>query len=130
MTSLSQSGSITVCLVVLGIITTVDAREPRIVFNDDAQMLMETPADGAAEFVKAWLDKEVAAVPFSTYVFLAATPDICTYDSKVGETYGDRFGNGYSRSWALGISREVLDWPRIQTETPVAPELSRLDEGA
>ena len=27
-------------------------------------------------------------------------------------------------------SREVPDWPRIQAETPVAPELSRLDQGA
>lgn len=77
--------------------------EPRVVFNDDAQMLMETPRVGATKFVKAWLDREIKAVPFSTYVFLAATPDICTYDSKQGETYGDRFGKEYSRSWAPGI---------------------------
>ena len=81
----------------------LDAREPRVVFNDDAQMLMETPRDGATKFVKAWLDREIEAVPFSTYVFLAATPDICTYDSKQGETYGDRFGKDFSRSWAPGI---------------------------
>ena len=78
-------------------------RQPRVVFNDDAQMLMETPPTGATEFVKQWLDKEAAAIPFSTYVFLAATPDICTYDSNAGETYGDRFGEGYSNSWAAGI---------------------------
>ena len=69
----------------------VQAREPRVIFNDDAQMLMEAPRDGATKFVKAWLDREIEAVPFSTYVFLAATPDICTYASKAGETYGDRF---------------------------------------
>lgn len=69
----------------------------------DAQMLMETPAEGATEFVKSWLDKEAAAVPFSTYVILAATPDICTYDSKAGETYGDRLGPNYPHSWAPGI---------------------------
>ena len=45
-------------------------RQPRVVFNDDAQMLMETPPTGATEFVKQWLDKEAAAIPFSTYVFL------------------------------------------------------------
>ncbi|MDA0591165.1 MAG: M55 family metallopeptidase [Planctomycetota bacterium] len=87
----------------MSISTTVDAREPRIVFNDDAQMLMETPAEGATEFVKAWLDKEAAGVPFSTYVFLAATPDICTFDSKAGETYGERFGEEFSKGWTPGI---------------------------
>lgn len=81
----------------------MQAREPRVVFNDDAQMLMETPRDGATAFVKAWLDREIQSVPFTTYVFLAATPDICTYDSQQGETYGDRFDDTFSRSWAPGI---------------------------
>jgi len=80
-----------------------DERQPRVVFNDDAQMLMETPAEGATEFVKQWLDKEAAAVPFSTYVFLAATPDVCTYESKTGETFADRLGPDYPHSWAPGI---------------------------
>ena len=80
-----------------------EERQPRIVFNDDAQMLMETPAKGATEFVKQWLDKEIAAVPFSTYVFLAATPDVCTYQSKAGETFADRLGPNYPHSWARGI---------------------------
>lgn len=82
---------------------TVDGAEPRVVFNDDAQMLSETPQSGATEFVEAWLDREIEAVPFSTYVFLAATPDICTFDSQQGETYGDRFGLGFSKGWAAGI---------------------------
>ena len=83
----------------------VDAEEriPRVIFNDDAQMLMEAPESGTAEFVRGWLDKELSAVPFSTYVFLAATPDICTYDSTVGETYGDRFGDDFSEGWSPGI---------------------------
>ena len=80
-----------------------EERKSRVVFNDDAQMLGEAPLEGTSEFVKAWLDKEAEAVPFSTYVFLAATPDICTYDSKAGETYGDRFGADYSKSWTPGI---------------------------
>ena len=81
----------------------VQAREPRVVFNDDAQMLMETPREGATAFVKAWLDREIQAVPFTTYVFLAATPDICTYETQRGETYGDRFDDKFSQSWAGGI---------------------------
>ena len=35
-----------------------DERQPRIVFNDDAQMLMETPAEGTTEFVKQWLKSD------------------------------------------------------------------------
>ena len=57
---------------------------PRVVFNDDAQVLMEAPEQGTAAFVRAWLDRESQAVPFTTFVFLAATPDICTFDSEAG----------------------------------------------
>jgi len=91
----------------------------RIVFNDDAQMLMETPATGATAFVKTWLDKELTAVPFSTYVFLAAMPDLCTYDTKVGETYGDRYGQDFSRGWSPGIRslrKEGTDVLKVVTE--------------
>ncbi|MCP4645257.1 MAG: hypothetical protein GY851_32745 [bacterium] len=76
---------------------------PRVVFNDDAQVLGEAPLEGTSDFVKAWLNREVDAVPFSTFVFLAATPDICTYDTKAGETYGDRFGPDYREFWTKGI---------------------------
>ncbi len=96
-----------------------DKAKPRVVFNDDAQMLAEAPLEGTSEFVKAWLDKEAQAVPFSTYVVLAATPDICTFDSKAGETYGDRFGPGYSKGWARGIRglrAEGTDVLEIATE--------------
>lgn len=99
--------------------SSIAAREPRVVFNDDAQLLMETPAEEATEFVKAWLDREIAAVPFTTYVFLAATPDICTYDSKQGETYGDRFGPEFSQSWSKGIRalrEEGTDALKVVTE--------------
>lgn len=75
----------------------------RTVFNDDAQMLMEAPAKGATKFVQQWLDREVAAVKFSTFVFLTTTPDLCTYDTRIGETYGDRFGPDYRGGWAPGI---------------------------
>jgi len=76
---------------------------PRVIFNDDAQMLMETPPQGASQFVRDWLDREVKAVPFSTFVFLAATPDLCTYETRAGEVYSDRFGSEFSKGWAPGI---------------------------
>ncbi|MEO2034713.1 MAG: alpha/beta hydrolase family protein [Planctomycetaceae bacterium] len=82
-------------------------------------MLGEAPQKGTSRFVKAWLDKEAEAVPFSTYVFLAATPDICTFDSQAGETYGDRFGPGYSEGWAGGIRSlraEGTDALKVVTE--------------
>ena len=77
--------------------------KPRTVFNDDAQMLQEAPREGTAEYVKTWLDKEANAVPFSTFVFLAATPDICTYASTAGEVYGDRLGDDFEKGWTPGI---------------------------
>jgi len=96
-----------------------EEREPRVIFNDDAQMLMETPSEGASQFVRDWLDREVAAVPFSTFVFLAATPDLCTYETQAGEVYGDRFGPGFSKGWAPGIRAlraEQTDALRVVTE--------------
>ena len=99
-----------------GLAQAEERRTPRTVFNDDAQMLMEAPADGATAFVENWLDKELAAVPFSTYVFLAATPDICTYETKAGEVYGDRLGDKFNSGWAKGIRslrRERTDALRI-----------------
>jgi hypothetical protein len=80
-----------------------DGAKPRVVFNDDAQVLMEAPLEGTSEFVEKWLDHESRAVPFTTFVFLAATPDVCTFDSKAGEVYGDRFGKEYEKGWARGI---------------------------
>lgn len=96
-----------------------DDDEARVIFNDDAQMLSEAPKSGTSNFVKAWLDKELEAVPFSTYVFLAATPDICTFDSRCGETYGDRFGPDFSKGWAAGIRglrAEGTDALKVVTE--------------
>lgn len=76
---------------------------PRVVFNDDAQMLMEAPDEGTSEFVCDWLDRELEAVPMTTFVFLAATPDVCTFDSKAGEVYGDRFGPEFRKGWSPGV---------------------------
>jgi len=62
----------------------------RVVYNDDAQALAEAPAGDVETFLREFLRREVSPVPITTFCFLAATPDICTYDSKVGEVYGDR----------------------------------------
>ena len=80
------------------------ARKPRTVFNDDAQFLFEMEnIEDPVGFVKAWLDREMNAIPFSTFVFLAATPDVCTYEAKVGEVYADRRLPGGATGWAPGI---------------------------
>lgn len=97
----------------------VGRRKPRIIFNDDAQMLSEAPTEGTSDFVRAWLDKEAEAVPFSTFVFLAAMPDICIYDSKVGETYGARFGTACTKPRAISIRAlraEGTDVLKVVTE--------------
>ena len=60
---------------------------PRVLMNDDAQVLGEAPARNTSAFVTAWLDREADFIPFTTFVFLAATPDVCTYRTRVGEAY-------------------------------------------
>ncbi|MEN6533242.1 MAG: family 10 glycosylhydrolase [Bryobacteraceae bacterium] len=75
----------------------------RIVFNDDAQSLMEAPAEGTERFIRDFIHREVARTPITTFVYLAATPDICLYDSKVGEVYGDRLGKAFDQKYAPGI---------------------------
>jgi len=75
----------------------------RTIFNDDGQVIGEAPAVGTSDFVRAWLDRESAFVPFTTFVFLAATPDVCLYDTNVGERYGARFGEDFDQGWAPGM---------------------------
>ena len=81
-------------VVFLAVLTpAVDAAEKRVarsVFNDDGQVLAEAPGENTAAFIKAWLDRESKAVPFTTFVYLACMPDICFYDTKAGELYGAR----------------------------------------
>lgn len=50
-----------------------DGPNRRIVFNDDAQVLMECPATGTSKFIKDWLDRELATPPFNSYVFQSAS---------------------------------------------------------
>ena len=85
------------------IVAAEDHKTSRIIFNDDAQVLSEAPLEETSAFVRGWLDREVAHVPFTTFVFLAATPDICTYQTKVGETFGGRFPQPLNTGWDPGI---------------------------
>ena len=94
-------------------------RTPRTVFNDDAQVLGEAPGKNPAPFIKAWLDRESAAVPFSTFVFLAATPDICFYNTKAGEEYGARrktAGNRPHIRAMRALKKQNTDALRLVTE--------------
>ena len=93
-------------------------RTPRTVFNDDAQVLREAPGEDPAPFIKAWLDRESTAVPFSTFVFLASTPDICFYNTKAGEEYGARrkTDDHYYIRAMRALKRQGTDALRLVTE--------------
>ena len=75
----------------------------RIVYNDDAQGLMEAPAQGTEKFIRDFLRREVSQTPITTFTYQVALPDICLYETKVGEVYGDRLGAGFTRKYAPGI---------------------------
>ena len=96
----------------------VEKNASRNVFNDDGQVLAEAPGEGAAAFIKSWLDRESRAVPFTTFVFLACMPDICFYDTKVGERYGAR-NNRTNGPYVKGIHdlmKQGTDPLRLVTE--------------
>ena len=108
-----------VCLALLGPVA--DAAEKRVarsVFNDDGQVLAEAPGENAAAFIKAWLDRESKAVPFTTFVYLACMPDICFYDTKVGELYGARNSrkSGVYIKGLLDLLNQGTDPLRLVTE--------------
>ena len=88
-------------LITVSIVHAEPAR--RTIFNDDGQVIGEAPAEGTVEFIESWLDRESGFVPFTTFVFLAATPDICLYDTNVGERYGARFGEDFNEGWVEGM---------------------------
>ncbi len=108
-----------VCLALLTPV--VDAAEKRVarsVFNDDGQVLAEAPGKNSAAFIKAWLDRESKAVPFTTFVYLACMPDICFYDTKAGELYGAR-NNRKSGLYIKGLHdlmKQGTDPLRLVTE--------------
>ena len=108
-----------VCLALLA--SVADAAEKRMarsVFNDDGQVLAEAPGENASAFIKAWLDRESKAVPFTTFVYLACMPDICFYDTKVGELYGARNNrkSGVYVKGLLDLLKQGTDPLRLVTE--------------
>lgn len=88
------------CGVVQGEATGKQAKT-RVIYHDDAQSLAEAPAEGTEEFLREFLAREAAMAPVTTFCYLAATPDVCTYDTKAGEVYGDRLKE--ASGWAVGI---------------------------
>ncbi len=70
---------------------------PRTAYAADTQSMYEAPATGTADFLREWVTRETSHVPITTYVQDAALPDICLYDSKAGEVYGERFGDDLTR---------------------------------
>ena len=68
----------------------------RTIYNDDAQGTIEAPPDTATQFLRDWVDRVLTRVPIDTFTLLAAAPDVCHYDTAVGEVYGAR----YPQPWA------------------------------
>ena len=101
--TITMKRQISLSILLLTIPTLAISSPPRIVFNSDAQVLMEAPEKDTSRFVRSWFDRQITGVPFTTFVFLAATPDICTFQTKAGEIYGERFGNTFEKGWAPGI---------------------------
>ena len=66
-------------------------RRRSLIYNDDGQGLSEASKGRAKEFFREWVDKVATRVPLDTFTFCAAYPDICVYNTKVGEVYGARF---------------------------------------
>ena len=79
-----------------------EERQPRVVFNDDAQMLSETPPTGATDFVSACCSlnrKPVVPLPtitpgaltvfrFGTWESTSATNPLPRRNNKLGWLYG------------------------------------------
>ncbi|MBI5769078.1 MAG: hypothetical protein HZA93_14885 [Verrucomicrobia bacterium] len=78
----------------------------RTAYAADTQSLYEAPATGTVSFLREWVTRETTHVPITTYVQDAALPDICLYDSKAGEVYGERFGDDLSKM-KLEIDRNM-----------------------
>ena len=62
----------------------------RTVYHDDSQSLYEAPARETSAFLRDFIKLEVSHVPITTFCYMVATPDICLYETQVGEVYGDR----------------------------------------
>lgn len=78
-----------------------EGRTHRIIYNDDAQGLYEAPVERTEQFLRDFLRREIAMAPITTFCFLAATPDVCTYQTQVGEVCGARFDE--PKHWGRAI---------------------------
>ena len=64
----------------------------KVVYNDDATELHDVEPGRAKESLIALIDRVIDNMPVDIYTIECALPDICEYQSKVGEVMGARFG--------------------------------------
>ena len=82
-------------------------RPRRLMFTDDTQCMREAPATSdQQEFVRQFLLNEVTHFSVGTFCMLAAMPDMCFYDTKVGEVFGDRVPGTRPRAATIRAFRE------------------------
>jgi len=73
------------------------------VFNDDATMLMDVQPGRARESLVELIDRIIDNVPVDIYAIECALPDICEYETKVGEVRGRRMSQSQKDKRLLAI---------------------------
>ena len=62
----------------------------KIVYNEDGDLISCLEPGQAADQVRHYLNWTLDRIPIDIYEFHCATPDVCSYNSKVGEVIGQR----------------------------------------
>lgn len=68
-------------------------QKTKCVYNDDASTLWDVEPGRAKESLIELINRVVDNVPIDIYTIECALPDMCEYQTKVGEVLGERFGN-------------------------------------
>jgi len=63
----------------------------KVLYNDDSTELWDVEPGRAVESLKELIDRVVDNVPIDIYAIECALPDMCEYETKVGEVVGRRF---------------------------------------
>ncbi|MAE67708.1 MAG: hypothetical protein CMJ18_25925 [Phycisphaeraceae bacterium] len=61
-----------------------------LVYNEDNDLLAHLPPENAADTLRSFLTWTVDQLPIDVWELLCATPDLCHYESRVGEIRGRR----------------------------------------
>ena len=64
--------------------------KPKVVYNEDGNLLMCLQPGRAAETMREYLAWTTDRIPIDIYEFCVATPDVCYFDTKKGEVLGRR----------------------------------------